>query len=419
MSQANRLERAYAHVDEWLNVPRQMWLLGAGISKDAGIPLMYPLTDRVAALLKNEGGELGDSDTSKSIKLYKAIAKDLAKQSHVEHILSQIGDLIALAQRKYSKKVKLGTLTALESDLRLCHHHVQLAIRYTIENGYKPKEDGNSEQIGTEKAPIVNRDYHDAFVKALFRVRRAGLEQNPPVRFFTTNYDLLLEDALAFARIPIVDGFVGGGTAFWEPKFNDYRLGHAAQFARHSALVCKLHGSIDWVSGDDDSVMRLRSASLQELDGVNQRLLIYPQATKYQVTQRDPFASLFSELRQALNVSTPSVLIICGYSFGDEHINEEIERALRQGTNTLTVLAFCFQWAEEGKLDENQGLPPTLANWLKNEGSWTKRILVAGRHGYYRGSLNNLLPEAVKNPLSWWSFDGLTDFLNRGPEVVS
>jgi hypothetical protein len=41
-------------IDELLNLPQQMWLLGAGISKDAGIPLMYPLTDRVEAILKGD-----------------------------------------------------------------------------------------------------------------------------------------------------------------------------------------------------------------------------------------------------------------------------------------------------------------------------------------------------------------------------
>ena len=39
-------------LDEFLSRPNQSWLLGAGISKDAGIPLMYPLTARVMDLAK-------------------------------------------------------------------------------------------------------------------------------------------------------------------------------------------------------------------------------------------------------------------------------------------------------------------------------------------------------------------------------
>src|SRR5690606_15386285 len=149
--------------------------------------------------------------------------------------------------------------------------------------------------------------------------------------------------------------------------------------------------------------------------GIAQRLLIYPQATKYQVTQRDPFASLFTEFRRALNVSTPSVLCICGYSFGDEHINEEIERAMRQVPNTLTLLAFCHQRKDEnGNIAANEGLPASLADWLNRGTEWSKRIIVAGRHGFYRGSLENQLPDAVTKEVPWWTFGGLIDFLERG-----
>lgn len=41
-------------IDEHLNKSHQIWLLGAGISKDAGIPLMFPLTDEVEARLKED-----------------------------------------------------------------------------------------------------------------------------------------------------------------------------------------------------------------------------------------------------------------------------------------------------------------------------------------------------------------------------
>lgn len=37
-------------LDEFLSRPNQMWLLGAGVSRDAGIPLMYALTHRVMEL---------------------------------------------------------------------------------------------------------------------------------------------------------------------------------------------------------------------------------------------------------------------------------------------------------------------------------------------------------------------------------
>jgi len=60
------VERVASHLDDLLNIPRQVWLLGAGISCDAGIPLMYDLTKRVDALLSSQKNELGTLDSVRS-----------------------------------------------------------------------------------------------------------------------------------------------------------------------------------------------------------------------------------------------------------------------------------------------------------------------------------------------------------------
>ncbi|MFC3336802.1 SIR2 family protein [Flavobacterium palustre] len=54
-----------------------------------------------------------------------------------------------------------------------------------------------------------------------------------------TNYDTLLEDALALAGIEFQDGFIGGGVAFWNVQ-------NYANQTGTRAVVSKLHGSIDW-----------------------------------------------------------------------------------------------------------------------------------------------------------------------------
>jgi hypothetical protein len=102
--------------------------------------------------------------------------------------------------------------------------------------------------------------------------------------------------------------------------------------------VFKLHGSIDWFMSSEDAVVRLREGAGYPPDAPG-RLLIYPQATKYEATQRDPFARLFAAFRAALASDRQALLAVCGYSFGDEHVNEEIERALRRRGNQLTLVA--------------------------------------------------------------------------------
>jgi hypothetical protein len=409
------LERQTRYIDSLLNLPRQVWLLGAGISYDAGIPLMYPLTNRVEELLESQDLLLG-FDTVRSCTLYQRVRSQLPGDSHVEHVLSHIADLISLGERQTEKFLKIGDEDVTCEELRETHRHIQLAISYTVEYGYIKRNE--EEQIGSPENPIVTRDHHDAFVKALFSDRRAGLEHNPPVRFFTTNYDTLLEDSLSFAQIAHADGFAGGATAYWDPGGSDLQLEQAVKFSEPSASIHKMHGSIDWLQDGDGVVFRVRSEVIRKSLPSQSQLLIYPQATKYQVTQRDPFATLFSEFRRALNSNGASVLITCGYSFGDEHINAEIERAVRQRGNNLIVLALCGQKMDaENKPAANDGVPDALSKWLTSETPWSQRIIVAGSHGCYRGNLTNLLTNT--KPPDWWTFKGITKLLSQGPETLT
>ena len=418
MPTRRNLSAAAEHVDRLLNLERQAWLLGAGISLRAGIPLMWPLTKRVRSILANPQSII-DEDTAATNELLSTVCDQMPDDCHIEHYLSQIGDLISLAERKKEPVVVYGKKNFTADQLRTAHRHIQLAIRFTVEHGYIEARGRDPEKIGTTNDPIVDGTSHLQFVRALFHERRAGIERRPPIRFITTNYDCLLEDALARACVPFVDGFAGGATAFWDPRNTDARLNLFSAHEFHSATLSKLHGSIDWVVTEDDVVMRVRTSALVALKDPKNRLLIYPQATKYQVTQRDPFATLFADFRKVIAVKSPTLLAVCGYSFGDDHINEEIESALRHPSNTLTLLAFCNQDTDEhGNLRDNEGMPKVIAGWLQANAHWSERVLVAGRRGFYQGSLANQITPVPTADLPWWSFDGLTKFLKDGPETL-
>jgi hypothetical protein len=224
-----------------------------------------------------------------------------------------------------------------------------------------------------------------------------------------------LEDSLSLCRIEVSDGFSGGSMAFWEPSVEFERPFSADN--RIQSRIYKLHGSIDWVISSEDIVVRRREG-VGYPSSSSAKLLIYPQATKYKVTQRDPFATLFGAFRSALMDSEPGLLVTCGYSFGDDHINEEIERALKQRSNRLTILVFTIQNPTQLEAP-NKGLPIALAKWLGSDSSWHERIIVAGSHGIYHGSLDNLCPCVPQAPHKWGSFQGVTEFLKHGPELES
>ncbi|MGD9818166.1 MAG: SIR2 family protein [Desulfomonilaceae bacterium] len=380
-------------LDNLLAASNQSWLFGAGISLDAGIPLMWPLTDRVFT----RAGAEGETD---DIKVLEFIKSQLSENSHIEHILSQLGDHRAIADRCKDKTVAFADVTLTVEGLDELHQRILTWIAETIRWGYKPTNpSGAPEKIGTRENPIVTIDHHAAFISALFNRSQAGIaERRKAVRLFTTNYDTLLEDALALGGFSYWDGFSGGAVAY-----RSHRYGDEEPNLRDRAHVIKLHGSIDWHLGEDDRVWRVRDGDIYPKK--KSRVLIYPQSTKYLATQRDPFAAQFDLFRRALGAREENVLATCGYSFGDEHINQEIELAFQRPENKTTVLAFA------------RNLNPTLEKWRTSP--WAKRVYIITEDGLYIGAGGPHSTPTAPAKRDWWTLAGVTKMLNSGAEACA
>lgn len=376
-------------LDELLAASNQAWLFGAGISFNAGIPLMGPLTDRVFTLA-DSNGHPNDKRVLDSIK------DELPDEIHIEHILSHLGDYRAIAERSEKNEATFGDVTLNLAMLDELHQRVLSWIATTIRWGYTPTVGGVPEKVGTPEEPIVTVSEHQAFVSALFNRSQAGIaERRNAVRLFTTNYDTLIEDALALSGLSYWDGFSGGAVAFRSHRYGDDepKLGHRAH-------VVKLHGSIDWHLGDDDHVWRVRDGD--SYPNRTARVLIYPQSTKYLATQRDPFAAQFDLFRRSLASREENVLASCGYSFGDEHINQEIELSLQRPENKTTLLVF------------SQRTNSTLDRWRNM--AWGRRVYVITEDGVYVGSDGPEVPSGPGDKHGWWTFNGVTEMLTNGAE---
>lgn len=366
----------------------QAWLMGAGVSFDAKIPLMYQLTERVGALVQPPHD-----------KLLKILRDDLPTDAHIEHVLSHLGDLIAIASRGRQGKVSLGGQEFDVASLNELHATVIRHIAETVRYGYKSAVSGAPEEVGSLESPIVEVSHHKAFMDALF-AGRANLESRSRVVFVTTNYDTLIEDALSLSRRRVFDGFSNGGIGFW----TGHRTEDAESLPPRSHQVIKLHGSVDWLRAQDGTLVRARYGTnyLSKLEDT----LIYPQATKYVETQKDPFAGLFDAFRRVLHSSESHVLCVVGYSFGDEHINLEIEDALLREGNKTNVIAFVREVDSSGV----SKLPDRLEAW--QSAPFKSRIYVATDKALYTGG-KRLVHDSAAN-LPWWSFGGLTSFLKTG-----
>lgn len=152
-----------------------------------------------------------------------------------------------------------------------------------------------------------------------------AIPRDKPVEIFTTNYDLLLEQALEEQRVPYFDGFVGSDSAFL-----DLESMAEDDLPARWARLWKIHGSINWWMTAERKIRRSRDVVLGE------QLLIYPSHLKYDQSRQMPYYAMLDRLRVFLRADQ-CVLLTCGYSFRDEHINAYVGQGLAGNAN-----AACF-----------------------------------------------------------------------------
>ena len=385
---------------------QQMWLLGAGASFESNLPLVKGLTERVRHKLSEtpfEGDEHPDTTIGHVIEGLRA---DISPSATIEDILDHLADHLSMARRSASNMALVHVLApgAPEAEARtekfkfeeleIVRTRILEVIRDALRWGYVHADNPAKIKEGSADAPILRIDHHEKFLDVLFTELRAGRQLRvQPIEFFTTNYDTLIEDALSLKQVAYSDGFRGGAVAYWDPSKNDES---ATRQDDVRATVTKIHGSIDWARVGEQIVRRRISDPYPEGET---DLLIYPQALKYDLAQREPFDSLFYGFRTSLNRPLPQVLLVCGYGFGDDHVDQEIELALKKADSQLTLVAFS---------QEHGGKP---AKWQEQE--FGERVYTITADGIWRGSEGPFLEPSADQLRNWWTFTGMTSFLRN------
>ncbi|WP_216360196.1 SIR2 family protein [Sphingobium yanoikuyae] len=155
----------------------------------------------------------------------------------------------------------------------------------------------------------------------------SGTQRPHSVEVFTTNYDLLIEEAFELAKAPYFDGFTGGHAPFFDPV----TVAGDDLPARWSRLW-KLHGSLGW---------RVENGVVVRSGGTESSELVYPDHLKYDLTQKQPYSALFERLKRFL-LTPDTLLLTIGFSFRDAHINAVLDEALAMNANAA-LMAFQYQ----------------------------------------------------------------------------
>lgn len=312
-----------------------------------GIPIIPDIKGLTEVVIKQIKSKEDDSKNNleKILKHFKADGKEVI---NIEDILSHIRALKQVAGKEKARDLKSEELDQL--DAKICSAIVEVMKKEL------PGEDTPYHKLGSWIAAIV---------------------RDNPIEIFTTNYDLLIEQAFESKRVPYFDGFIGVDKAFFDiHAIEDDKL--PSRWAR----LWKLHGSINWSLKEKGVVIRCQP----EL-GCR---VIHPSHLKYDESRRMPYLAMIDRLRSFLKKPS-AVLIICGYSFRDEHINTNILECLQ---GNPSAIAFALVYGDIKNYPNAIKIAKTIANfslladdegvigmkqapWFKKEASGDKSQLVA------------------------------------------
>lgn len=234
--------------------------------------------------------------------------------------------------------------------------------------------------------------YHERFLERLRGPRDRGARD-----IFSLNYDTLLEASLDSLRLPYVDGFRGTNRGWFDAEtFNEAGAGIAYR-------IFKLHGSINWTRDARGNVRRGRNANE---DAADEPIVVYPSEQKYLQTQYGVYETLIGRFRNRLRITgVNNCLIVLGYSFNDEHINEAICDAVNANSSNLTVIAFVGPEGDRDKQDER------LTSFSERCDSRFNAFVGDDQTGTFIGHALDVGAAMDVLKAQLWKFENLVDFI--------
>lgn len=235
----------------------------------------------------------------------------------------------------------------------------------------------------------------------------SSIDRTVSVEIFTTNYDLLLEQALEEQCVPFFDGFSGSRYPFF-----DIHSVEEDELPSYWARLWKLHGSVNWktMSGGIYRVSKGVAGSPE---------LIYPSKLKYDQSRKMPFLAMSDRLTYFL-LKPHAVLFVCGYSFGDDHINDTIINALKvnQSANVVALMYGKMKKDTAGTLVAPEAVKmalerPNLSVWHDEEA-----VIGAQRREWSKfvddkNEFANFSFKKVDDCVSFGDFAAFTSFLSE------
>lgn len=306
------------------------FLFGAGTSFESGYPLVAGLTKDVVGALDSEKRAVLDE----VLAAFGTVYDDDNGTPNIE----EISDMV-IEHHTNSQQERFSALK----------ERIRNLVRDVI--------------LGVQNPDLSNQ------VHFFERLKARAFDRATDVWVFTTNYDLLLEDACAEVGLKLINGFVGATTRCFAEREFSLVSGTVARsrFSKEGGLtvrLIKLHGSVSWFRKDP----RIFEASPVAISEAEARCMVLPRRTKVIETLSSPYDRLF-RLSSTVLGDKCKHLIAAGFSFGDSHINETLVSP-KINSGAISFANFCSE--EPATLDDSRNRP-NVSHFCKD------RSIIGGR----------------------------------------
>jgi hypothetical protein len=299
-----------------------MVLLGAGASAEAGVPTSFAMTRKI---IRHVCGQRQWLPTDRMLRFVceTLIACDVSRgEDHEDLDVERVFTAVDLLSRR--RDIEVAPFVA---SWRQPLDELDQMTPYDDEPGYgRVCQTLAFQMLEALVASLVTTEEGIQYLRPLVAAGR----RRPGISIATLNYDLSIELACKSARVPVYTGL-----ASWA---SDGRW----RWPRRGVRLLKLHGSMDWTwhedEGRDVNRMPPRQVLLSDPGDpevfVRDRALLFGYRGKLRAD--GPFLSLLAQFETQLAVS--GRLVIIGYSFRDDHINEILRRWINDDVHREVVI---------------------------------------------------------------------------------
>ena len=238
----------------------------------------------------------------------------------------------------------------------------QLNALITVRSYYNLVKDEENEKLVSNLIDEIKDVLIDSFVNSvdyrklslheifLLKLRTFGCLRRTDI--YTPNYDLAFEYSLDKLAIEYKDGFSGFVNRLFDPR--------TLQGKDKTGLI-KIHGSVNWIVEEG----KVKEFQPKFKDGKviiddTAPVLIYPTSRKLYQTYSTPYSELMRHMLDEMETGK-NVVIVLGYKYGDDHINEILFKALENPNNIFYF--FLYNPDEQGTfIDQLKQLADNMPN---------------------------------------------------------